>query len=66
MYAQYTPVDTLVFGGNFLHSYDVPTRMFLFSLQFQALAHIPPELRVRDIEIATQVPKKFRFPMFTK
>lgn len=24
------------------------------------------ELRVRNIEIATQVPKKFRFPMFSK
>ncbi|KAF5387004.1 hypothetical protein D9615_001759 [Tricholomella constricta] len=49
IHAVYTPVDTLVFGGNFLHSYNVPT-----------------QLRVRNIEIATQVPKKFRFPMFTK
>jgi hypothetical protein len=24
------------------------------------------EIRVRNIEIATQVPKKFRFPMFSK
>lgn len=24
------------------------------------------ELRIRDIEIATRVPKKFRFPFFTK
>lgn len=23
---QYTPVDSLVFGGNFLHSYNIPTR----------------------------------------
>lgn len=23
---QYTPVDTMVFGGNFLHSYSVPMR----------------------------------------
>lgn len=23
---QYTPTDTLVFGGNFLHSYNVATR----------------------------------------
>lgn len=49
IHAVHTPVDTLVFGGNFLHSYDVVT-----------------QLRVREIEIATQVPKKFRFPMFTK
>ncbi|KAF5330358.1 hypothetical protein D9619_005662 [Psilocybe cf. subviscida] len=49
IHAVHTPVDTIVFGGNFLHSYDVPT-----------------QLRVRDIEIATAVPAKFRFPMFTK
>ena len=25
---QYTPMDTLVFGGNFLHSYNVATRKY--------------------------------------
>ncbi|KAJ7582474.1 jumonji superfamily protein [Mycena floridula] len=49
IHAVYTPVDTLVFGGNFLHSYDVPT-----------------QLKIRQIEIATQVPRKFRFPLFSK
>ncbi|KAF8163101.1 jumonji superfamily protein [Crassisporium funariophilum] len=49
IHAVYTPVDTLVFGGNFLHSYAVET-----------------QIRVRNIEIATQVPKKFRFPMFSR
>ncbi|KAK7056234.1 JmjC domain-containing histone demethylation protein 1 [Paramarasmius palmivorus] len=49
IHAVYTPVDTLVFGGNFLHSYNVAT-----------------QLRVRDIEIKTHVPKKFRFPLFSK
>ncbi|KAK7466936.1 JmjC domain-containing histone demethylation protein 1 [Stygiomarasmius scandens] len=49
IHAVYTPVDTLVFGGNFLHSYNVTT-----------------QLRVRDIEIKTHVPKKFRFPFFSK
>ncbi|KAI8998935.1 Clavaminate synthase-like protein [Trametes punicea] len=49
IHAVYTPVDTLVFGGNFLHSYNIPT-----------------QLRVREIEIATHVPKKFRFPHFVK
>ncbi|KAG7086721.1 hypothetical protein E1B28_002655 [Marasmius oreades] len=49
IHAVHTPVDTLVFGGNFLHSYSVAT-----------------QLRVRDIEFRTQVPKKFRFPLFTK
>ncbi|KAG8795110.1 JmjC domain-containing histone demethylation protein 1, partial [Serendipita sp. 399] len=49
IHAVYTPTDTLVFGGNFLHSLNMKT-----------------QLRVRDIEIRTRVPKKFRFPLFTK
>ncbi|ETW85621.1 hypothetical protein HETIRDRAFT_407575 [Heterobasidion irregulare TC 32-1] len=49
IHAVYTPIDTLVFGGNFLHSYDVAI-----------------QLRVREIENVTRVPKKFRFPFFTK
>ncbi|KAG8760511.1 JmjC domain-containing histone demethylation protein 1 [Serendipita sp. 396] len=49
IHAVYTPADTLVFGGNFLHSLNMKT-----------------QLRVRDIEIRTRVPKKFRFPLFTK
>ncbi|KAI0798128.1 JmjC domain-containing histone demethylation protein 1 [Abortiporus biennis] len=49
IHAVYTPVDTLVFGGNFLHSYNAAT-----------------QLRVREIEVATHVPKKFRFPYFVK
>ncbi|PCH38766.1 Clavaminate synthase-like protein [Wolfiporia cocos MD-104 SS10] len=49
IHAVYTPVDTLVFGGNFLHSYNVPV-----------------QLKVREIEIATHVPKKFRYPYFVK
>ncbi|KZT66856.1 Clavaminate synthase-like protein [Daedalea quercina L-15889] len=49
IHAVYTPEDTLVFGGNFLHSYNVPV-----------------QLKVREIEINTHVPKKFRFPHFVK
>ncbi|TFK25004.1 JmjC domain-containing histone demethylation protein 1 [Coprinopsis marcescibilis] len=49
IHAVYTPVDTMVFGGNFLHTYNVAT-----------------QIKVRNIEIATQVPKKFRFPMFSR
>ncbi|KAF8320033.1 Clavaminate synthase-like protein [Clavulina sp. PMI_390] len=45
----YTPKDSLVFGGNFLHSWNIAT-----------------QLRIRALEIATKVPKKFRFPFFRK
>ncbi|KAG8907568.1 JmjC domain-containing histone demethylation protein 1 [Tulasnella sp. 417] len=43
IHAVYTPIDSLVIGGNFLHSYNIST-----------------QLKVRDIEIKTRVPKKFR------
>ncbi|KAH8108208.1 jumonji protein [Cristinia sonorae] len=49
IHAVYTPEDTVVFGGNFLHSFNVAT-----------------QLRVREIEISTHVPKRFRYPHFTK
>lgn len=49
IHAVYTPVDSIVFGGNFVHSYDIPT-----------------ELRLRQIEIDTKVPQRFRFPFFDK
>lgn len=64
---KYTPVDTLVFGGNFLHSYNIATRkrctISTITDNFDIEA---TELKVRDIEIATHVPKKFRFPYFVK
>lgn len=46
---QFTPVDSIVFGGNFVHSYDIAT-----------------QLRLRQIEIDTKVPQRFRFPFFDK
>ncbi|KAF8558444.1 Clavaminate synthase-like protein [Imleria badia] len=49
IHAVHTPMDSLVFGGNFLHSYNVGT-----------------QLKVIEIEKATRVPKKFRFPYFAK
>lgn len=49
IHSVYTPEDALVVGGNFLHSFNIPT-----------------QLRVYDIELATKVPRKFRFPHFVK
>jgi len=49
IHAVFTPVDSIVFGGNFVHSYDIPT-----------------QLRLRQIEIDTKVPQRFRFPYFDK
>ncbi|GAA5936996.1 hypothetical protein JCM3775_001921 [Rhodotorula graminis] len=49
IHAVYTPADSLVIGGNFLHSLNIPT-----------------QLRVYNIELATKVPRKFRYPHFVK
>ncbi|GAA6059125.1 hypothetical protein JCM10212_003872 [Sporobolomyces blumeae] len=49
IHAVYTPADSIVIGGNFLHSLDIPT-----------------QLRIYEIELATKVPKKFRYPHFVK
>ncbi|KAK9452233.1 uncharacterized protein V1518DRAFT_369966 [Limtongia smithiae] len=49
IHAVYTPIDSLVIGGNFLTMRDL-------SMQ----------LKVTDIEKKTKVPRKFRFPLFTK
>ncbi|CAH1118335.1 unnamed protein product [Phaedon cochleariae] len=49
IHAVYTPEDSLVFGGNFLHSYG-----------------IDKQLKIAQVEDATKVPYKFRYPFFTE
>lgn len=49
IHSVYTPVDSLVVGGNFLHSYNIGT-----------------QLRLHEIEIATRVPKRYRYPQFVR
>ncbi|XP_053961055.1 jmjC domain-containing histone demethylation protein 1 isoform X1 [Anastrepha ludens] len=49
IHAVYTPTDTLVFGGNFLHSFG-----------------IVKQLKTAQVEDATKVPQKFRYPFFTE
>ncbi|RXK37331.1 hypothetical protein M231_05397 [Tremella mesenterica] len=49
IHAVYTPEDAIVFGGNFLHSYDIDV-----------------QLRMRQIEIDTKVPQRFRFPQLDR
>ncbi|GFZ52058.1 JmjC domain-containing histone demethylation protein 1 [Saitozyma sp. JCM 24511] len=49
IHAVYTPQNSIVFGGNFVHNYSIHT-----------------QLRLRQIEIDTKVPQRFRFPLFDK
>lgn len=74
IHAVYTPMDSIVFGGNFLHSYNVDTREFPRSLDSPLnsiatdsfFSSSGGELRLRQIEIDTKVPQRFRFPMFDR
>ncbi|KAK9390298.1 hypothetical protein V1515DRAFT_562605 [Lipomyces mesembrius] len=49
IHAVYTPVDSLVIGGNFLTARDMSM-----------------EIQIAKIEKKTKVPRKFRFPLFSK
>ncbi|ORX38273.1 hypothetical protein BD324DRAFT_620219 [Kockovaella imperatae] len=49
IHAVHTPADSIVFGGNFLHSFNIQA-----------------QLRLRQIEIDTKVPQRFRFPFFDR
>lgn len=33
IHAVYTPVDTLVFGGNFLHSFNIPMQLHISNIE---------------------------------
>ncbi|KAK9237951.1 hypothetical protein V1525DRAFT_402485 [Lipomyces kononenkoae] len=49
IHAVYTPIDSLVIGGNFLTARDLSM-----------------EIQIAKIEKKTKVPRKFRFPLFSK
>lgn len=48
-----------------MHSYNVPVRECAV-LCLSVLLRRDTEIKVREIEISTHVPKKFRFPHFVK
>lgn len=33
IHAVYTPTDTLVFGGNFLHSFNIPMQLKIYNIE---------------------------------
>jgi len=33
IHAVYTPMDTLVFGGNFLHSFNIPMQLTVYEIE---------------------------------
>ncbi|XP_070768972.1 lysine-specific demethylase 2A [Enoplosus armatus] len=43
IHAVYTPEDTLVFGGNFLHSFNIPMQLNIYSIEDRT--RVPPKFR---------------------
>ncbi|KAL4640613.1 lysine-specific demethylase 2A-like isoform X1 [Arapaima gigas] len=52
IHAVYTPVDTLVFGGNFLHSFNIPMQLHISSIEDRTRVSIRACL------------SKFRYPFY--
>lgn len=45
IHAVYTPVDSLVFGGNILHSFNVPMQLRIYEIEDRTRVRRPaPEL----------------------
>ncbi|XP_023653161.1 lysine-specific demethylase 2A isoform X1 [Paramormyrops kingsleyae] len=43
IHAVYTPMDTLVFGGNFLHSFNIPMQLHIYNIEDRT--RVPPKFR---------------------
>ncbi|TRY83912.1 hypothetical protein DNTS_014657 [Danionella cerebrum] len=43
IHAVYTPMDTLVFGGNFLHSFNIPMQLNVYNIEDRT--RVPPKFR---------------------
>ncbi|ORY29669.1 hypothetical protein BCR39DRAFT_531569 [Naematelia encephala] len=48
IHAVYTPLDSIVFGGNFLHSYDIPTQLRLRQIEIDT--KVPPMFRFPQLD----------------
>ncbi|CDQ57734.1 unnamed protein product [Oncorhynchus mykiss] len=66
IHAVYTPVDTLVFGGNFLHSFNIPMQLNIYSIEDRT--RVVPMYVVAVTNklnlVSVQVPAKFRYPFY--
>lgn len=52
IHAVYTPVDTLVFGGNILHSFNIPMQLAVYEIENRTkVKHLFKSLKsISDIE----------------
>lgn len=67
IHAVYTPKDSLVFGGNFLHSFGIDKQLKI--AQVEDTTKVARGLLVNshfNVRKFLQVPQKFRYPFFTE
>lgn len=43
IHAVYTPVDSMVFGGNFLHSFNIPMQLNICNIEDRTRVTLQPE-----------------------
>ncbi|KZV91594.1 Clavaminate synthase-like protein, partial [Exidia glandulosa HHB12029] len=61
-----TEGNTMIIPSGWIHAVYTPTDALVFGGNFLHSYSIGMQLRVREIELATGVPKKFQFPLFPK
>lgn len=70
IHAVYTPVDSMVFGGNFLHSFNIPMQLNICSIEDRTRVGADTVLcRLSvagsdGVSTPPQVPVKFRYPFY--
>ncbi|CAF90519.1 unnamed protein product, partial [Tetraodon nigroviridis] len=73
IHAVYTPVDSMVFGGNFLHSFNIPTQLNICNIEDRTRvcrgtleeSNKTGTFRIfKHIMLSLQVPTKFRYPFY--
>lgn len=50
IHAVYTPEDTLVFGGNFLHSFNIPMQLNIYNIEDRT--RVGSDIQIQFCDIA--------------
>ncbi len=76
IHAVYTPMDTLVFGGNFLHSFNIPMQLNIYNIEDRTRVSTETSSQLFRwcpfvsffpdclCGLSMQVPAKFRYPFY--
>lgn len=58
--------DSLIIPSGWIHAVHTPADSVVIGGNFLTPINIPTQVKLTEIEVKTKVPKKFRFPHFTK